>query len=229
MPKITMRRAADTLAEMQQQFEKNSRELRQTPRWVGKLYLEKHRCTYTTIAQNKRYNRKCEILYHNVENAAVLSGALLGVAYPAEQLKGAWQTIMLNQFHDILPGSSIKAVYDVTEKEYKNLLTQGQTALNKHLRAIAGSVKTNSGLFVYNPNPFGFTGFVECKNKQYYVQDVPANGYAVCAPMLPPDDCCKAENNLLENSCLKVTFNQKMQITSVFDKTEQGSCWRPVW
>ncbi len=221
MPKITMRRAGETLAEMQRQFEKSSQELRQTPRWVGELYLEKHRGTYTSIAQNKRYNRKCEFLYHNVESAAVLSGALLGTAYPAEQLKGAWQTIMLNQFHDILPGSSIKAVYDVTEREYKSLLTQGQATLNEQLRAIAGSVKTNGGLFVYNPNSFSFSGFVPCENRQYYVQNVPANGYAVCTPQQPPADCCKAENNLLENSSLKVTFNPKMQITSIFDKTEQ--------
>jgi alpha-mannosidase len=87
------------------------------PRWVGELYLEYHRGTYTSQARTKRWNRKLELLLREVELYSALAMAA-GLAYPAEALQRCWRTVLTNQFHDILPGTSIRAVYETTEIEY---------------------------------------------------------------------------------------------------------------
>lgn len=87
------------------------------PRWVGELYLEYHRGTYTTQARTKRFNRKLEILLRQVELFHTMA-LPLGVSYPAEGLQRHWRTLLTNQFHDILPGTSIHAVYETAEAEY---------------------------------------------------------------------------------------------------------------
>lgn len=87
------------------------------PRWVGELYLENHRGTYTTQARSKRYNRKLELLLRDVEFCSLLA-LECGLEYPAQALENAWRTVLTNQFHDILPGSSIRQVYEVAEAEY---------------------------------------------------------------------------------------------------------------
>ncbi|MCR5467477.1 MAG: alpha-mannosidase, partial [Lachnospiraceae bacterium] len=82
------------------------------PMWSGELYLEYHRGTYTSMARNKRFNRKSEFAYQNMEFLAEVANRLFGTAYPKKELDEGWTTILRNQFHDILPGSSIKEVYD---------------------------------------------------------------------------------------------------------------------
>ncbi|HOV68857.1 MAG TPA: alpha-mannosidase, partial [Clostridia bacterium] len=82
------------------------------PKWVGELYLEYHRGTYTSIARNKKYNRKSENLYMETETFNVINNLLLNAQYPQDEINSGWKTILLNQFHDILPGSSIREVYE---------------------------------------------------------------------------------------------------------------------
>ena len=80
------------------------------PTWVGELYLETHRGTYTTQSRTKRANRKSELLLYEAEAAASLAN-LQGGAISTATLKKAWERVLLQQFHDILPGSSIGQVY----------------------------------------------------------------------------------------------------------------------
>jgi alpha-mannosidase len=87
------------------------------PLWVGELYLEYHRGTYTTQSRTKRYNRKLELLLREVELYASMAMAH-GAPYPAEKLETHWRTLLTNQFHDIIPGTSIRRVYEVAEAEY---------------------------------------------------------------------------------------------------------------
>jgi alpha-mannosidase len=83
------------------------------PTWEGELYLEYHRGTYTTMAEIKRLNRRCEQQALRSEFFATLAWALLPpFSYPHQEFEEAWKLLCLNQFHDILPGSSIKQVYD---------------------------------------------------------------------------------------------------------------------
>ncbi|MCF6284928.1 MAG: hypothetical protein L3K26_07045, partial [Candidatus Hydrogenedentes bacterium] len=92
------------------------------PRWVGELYLELHRGTYTTQSRTKRYNRKLELLLREVELYASMALAY-GAVYPAERLETHWRTLLTNQFHDIIPGTSIRRVYEVAEAEYAAMET----------------------------------------------------------------------------------------------------------
>src|SRR5207237_10561384 len=95
-------------------FERLDRDLAEAPYvpvWDGELYLEYHRGTYTGQARQKLRNALSQRLYHAAELYAASARALLGAAYPREQLEEGWRLILTNQFHDILPGSAISSVY----------------------------------------------------------------------------------------------------------------------
>jgi alpha-mannosidase len=98
------------------------------PTWNGELYLELHRGTYTTQSRNKRANRQSEFLLHDAEFLATLAAVLdSGYIYPQEMLRHAWQLVCLNQFHDIIPGSSINAVYAESQEQYAEVRTLCRT------------------------------------------------------------------------------------------------------
>jgi alpha-mannosidase len=80
------------------------------PTWVGELYLEYHRGTYTSQARTKQTNRRLELLYRDVELLNAWT-SLYGMPSRQEELNAGWKLILLNQFHDVLPGSSIHEVY----------------------------------------------------------------------------------------------------------------------
>uniref|UniRef100_A0A8C5JLB3 Mannosidase alpha class 2C member 1 n=1 Tax=Junco hyemalis TaxID=40217 RepID=A0A8C5JLB3_JUNHY len=81
--------------------------------WVGELFLELHNGTYTTQAQIKKGNRECERILHDVEVLSSLAVAQdSAFQYPASQLQQLWRLLLLNQFHDVLPGSCIQLVVE---------------------------------------------------------------------------------------------------------------------
>lgn len=123
------------------------------PSWSGELYLEYHRGTYTSMARNKRYNRKSEFAYMNAELYGVLADILSDSTYPKEEIKEAWEVILRNQFHDILPGSSIKEVYDDSREEYEGILETNKILKDKALTAVASRVGApQNSILVFNPN-----------------------------------------------------------------------------
>ncbi|MEG4205231.1 alpha-mannosidase [Microcoleus sp. Pol7_A1] len=81
------------------------------PVWKDELYLEFHRGCYTTRADQKRQNRRCEELLYQAELLSSLATICTGAVYPKSELESAWKQILFNQFHDILPGSAIAQVY----------------------------------------------------------------------------------------------------------------------
>ncbi len=91
--------------------------------YVGELYFTAHRGTYTTQAAVKKGNRKSEFALRELEMWAV-PAALNGAAYPAEKIEGLWKDVLLNQFHDILPGSSIARVYVEAEKLHNKVIAE---------------------------------------------------------------------------------------------------------
>ncbi|MCJ7682280.1 MAG: alpha-mannosidase 2c1, partial [Candidatus Aminicenantes bacterium] len=91
------------------------------PVWAGELYLEMHRGTYTTQAANKKMNRKMEL---SLRAAEMLSSALPPGEYPMERLDALWKTVLLNQFHDIIPGSSITPVYEESREQYRRAMEE---------------------------------------------------------------------------------------------------------
>ncbi|WP_129788578.1 alpha-mannosidase [Promicromonospora panici] len=89
------------------------------PVWSGELYLELHRGTLTTQAATKQSNRRNEALLRTVEYLSVVAALGAGLPYPARELEGLWKTVLLNQFHDILPGTSIAWVHREAEADHE--------------------------------------------------------------------------------------------------------------
>lgn len=123
------------------------------PTWSGELYLEYHRGTYTSMARNKKYNRKAEFAYENAELFSSMNSLLGHTVYPKQKINDGWEVIMRNQFHDILPGSSIKEVYDDSKAEYEKILPAAGQMTATALEQITASVDAPKGsLIVFNPN-----------------------------------------------------------------------------
>ncbi|PYY37592.1 alpha-mannosidase [Curtobacterium sp. MCJR17_055] len=101
-----------------QVFEELERALPTPGVWSGEMYLEFHRGTYTSQVRTKQGNRRSEHLLREAELWASTAAVRLGQAYPYDELESAWHTVLLQQFHDILPGSSIAWVYENAEAEY---------------------------------------------------------------------------------------------------------------
>ena len=135
------------------------------PTWNGELYLEYHRGTYTTQARNKRANRKSEFLLHDAEFLAAMAAALNPTyTYPHDQLRGAWELVCLNQFHDILPGSSIGPVYVESLEQYATVAEAGEQVKREALASLAGPAQIMGGSENGDPpagallvNPTSFT------------------------------------------------------------------------
>lgn len=113
------------------------------PVWQGELYLEKHQGTYTTAARNKRYNRKMELLLRDTEFFCAIAMRVLGRAYPQEELERIWKEVLLYQFHDILPGSSIDRVYEESEARYEVLIRETEALRDQALAALTAAVDTS--------------------------------------------------------------------------------------
>ena len=109
------------------------------PVWDGELYVETHRGTYTTQSPTKRANRQCELLLREVEILATLA-QLEGRAFPSQALGRAWETVLVLQFHDILPGSSVPVVYEEAEPEYARVQSElGQIAADSLAALVPGA------------------------------------------------------------------------------------------
>jgi alpha-mannosidase len=126
--------------------------------WEGELYFEYHRGTLTSMARNKRSNRKAEFKLMDLELLSVLAEKQL----PQEDIEYAWKTVLMNQFHDILPGTSIHEVYEVTKKEYEAI----DENLSGHISGLLDDLTSGSeGLTVSNTGGnesitvFNTTGF----------------------------------------------------------------------
>ncbi len=210
------------------EFEKASELYRDEPKWVGELYLEFHRGTLTSIGMIKNFNRRAEYLCHNVELAGVCAKSLLDSPYPEQALDKMWHTVLVNQFHDIIPGSSIKDVYDDARVEFDEFFALGSKTLDSTLDTLLNNVKTDSKTLIYNPNPFEVTGVVKNGEEDVFVEKVPALGWAPANVTHPKT--VTSENSVIENSILRVALNDKGEIVSIIDKrssreiVETGKC-----
>ncbi|OMH79596.1 Alpha-mannosidase G [Zancudomyces culisetae] len=110
------------------------------PNWHGELYFELHRGTYTSQAKNKKFNRLCEFLLRSVELLSTIAmhcgSQNSGFMYPREELTRLWKLVCLNQFHDVLPGSSINLVYRDSDKMYADVVRSANKLRKEALRCI---------------------------------------------------------------------------------------------
>lgn len=214
--------------------------------WSGELYLEMHRGTLTTQAAIKKANRKLELKLRETEFVCAL---LPMGSYPMDLLDRAWKLLLLNQFHDILPGSSIHAVYETAEREHAEASAlcdrAAGAAAERLLEAdAAGLVLFNSldreytESFLLPPSWGGCAILAE--GRPIPVQS-DTGGPRICLPLpamsfttlrkgpaTPAEDPAPrgGEPWILENDAVRYTFAADATITSLVDKAT-GQEWIP--
>ncbi|MFI5646095.1 alpha-mannosidase [Kitasatospora sp. NPDC051705] len=175
------------------------------PVWVGELYLELHRATLTSQAKTKQGNRRSENLLREAELWCATATLRTGAEYPYEQLDRIWKTVLLHQFHDILPGSSIAWVHREAVATYAALAEELGELITSAQRALAGDHRGEHEL-VFNAAP-------------HQRSTVPAGGAAVVAP--PAEGCTLAERPeggyLLRNGLLEVVVDAEGLVSSVVE------------
>ncbi|MPV35577.1 alpha-mannosidase [Georgenia subflava] len=201
---------AVTLGSPREFFERAQAEYQNPPVWSGELYLEFHRGTYTSQARTKAGNRRSEHLLREAELWASAAAVRTGAAYPYEQLERAWHTVLLNQFHDILPGSSIAWVHQEAERRYAEVAADLETVIAESLTALVGDGETPL-LLNAGPRP---------------VAGVPALAGATAARtaggaepggVTPDGGVAPDGGHVLANAHVRVTVDARGLITSIHD------------
>ncbi len=123
--------------------------------YVGELYFSAHRGVFTSQAAIKRGNRKAEIALREAEMWGSLA-MLRGNTYPLARMDAAWKRLLLNQFHDILPGSSIGKVYEDARRDHTWIISEAEAVKQDALANLAAG----EGISVFNSLSFERSGLV---------------------------------------------------------------------
>lgn len=213
----TPRTRLTTIADSLERIKKNV-EGKKIPKWFGELYLELHRGTYTSIARNKRYNRRSEFMLQQVETVSIIDKVLLQGYYPKKELYADWTTVLLNQFHDIIPGSSIFEVYEESQRQYLELLEENQKRSADTLAHLAEQTE-KKGIFVYNPTGVSRDGLIELDGQKYYAKDVPAFGWKVMEESDAAGSSLSVTPQRMENDFFLIELDATGALTRIYDKT----------
>lgn len=215
--------------------------------WDGELYLEYHRGTYTSQARNKKNNRKTELKLREAEwlvsEAAVKTGDFS--SYPEKELQEAWKIALRNQFHDIIPGSSIHEVYEDSAAEYAKANEILDTIEKNALKVLVR--ESDSIVTVVNNSSFAGEGIVTVKVKTYEGRkgswfsadgkELPAvyteDGWLVKVSGIEPAGfttltliigtraecfCTEEWTGELDTPFYHIVWDEKGRMTSIFDK-----------
>ncbi|MEN6595889.1 MAG: glycoside hydrolase family 38 C-terminal domain-containing protein [Clostridiaceae bacterium] len=171
--------------------------------YKGELYLETHQGTLTTQAENKRYNRLMERLLHNLETLCALFSPQ---DYPYEALEEIWKEVLLYQFHDILPGSSIKRVY--TES------CAGYAKMEQRLNALIEQVIPKAdAVAAVNLTSFARSEYVRWQNGWRRAEIAPYAA-AETTPFAEAPEALSYTDTTMSNGLMTLTFNEYGEIAS---------------
>ncbi len=238
MPKVQSRHVGEFFKELETE---HGDEL---PTWNGELYFELHRGTYTTQSRTKRGNRKSEFRLHDTEFLASLALQLdPDFQYPANEIRRCWELLCLNQFHDIIPGSSIAPVYKEALEQYEDIKSSTAKLTDQALQTIAAA--SGGDVLVVNPTSFTQSAPVFHAGQGPYCQvlERPDGANAVVQgvdggclidvgeikpysvlPLSMGDEAVSLESGLeagerfLENDLVRVEIDDNGDISRVFDK-----------
>ena len=217
-------------------FRRLNRKKNQLETWVGELYLELHRGTLTTHGLVKKQNRKLENKLKAVE--FLWSNCDLK-SYPHNDLDEAWKKLMINQFHDIIPGSSINLVYKNTHKEYEGIHKTCDKLLNKSASILFK--KDKNSFTIVNSLSYPFKGVVKIPYKYKGYQIISDDKISLATQQVNKDIVCfvdlepfsfktfskgqkeksKTVNHpslVLENKYVKYEFHKDGTLKSAYDK-----------
>ncbi|MFE1438620.1 alpha-mannosidase [Streptomyces sp. NPDC058739] len=183
-------------------FAKAEAEYPEPPVWVGELYLELHRATLTSQARTKQGNRRSEHLLHEAELWAATAAVRTGFPYPYEELDRIWKTVLLHQFHDILPGSSIAWVHREARRTYARVAEELNGIVDAAQRALAGE---GGRELVFNAAPHSRDG-------------VPAGGAGSPTEPRPATRAPRPGGGfVLDNGLLRVEIDAEGLVVSAYD------------
>jgi alpha-mannosidase len=224
-----LRRAGDlqglprtTIRSPQAFFELLESDCTDRPTIVGELYFEYHRGTYTSQAHTKRNNRKCEALLHDVEMLASWARARNRRShYPTAELERLWKLVLVNQFHDILPGSSIGAVYADADRMYAEVRDSGTALRQQAIAALVGRRQT-SALVAINTTPFTRTEIAARPDGALGCFTAPS--YGIGTAVAAPDNVTLKRRRaliVLENAQLRATMAADGSLVGLYDRAAQ--------
>jgi alpha-mannosidase len=227
------------------------------PKWVGELYFESHRGTYTSIARNKKFNRKTEFLNQDAELLSSMNTVLCGAVYPREEINACWQTTLLNQFHDIIPGSSIREVYEDSKAQYEAINRKGRELVESALQGIVDNIRIETtSVAVFNQLGFTrsdavtaelpqgwrfakvFDGSEPVKAQQsgsgcilFFAKNVPPKGYKIFTlRQAEPEQAQSADEakpSHLENRFFAIAIDSDGTLLSIYDKVNGREVLQP--
>ena len=153
------------------------------PTYRGELYFPCHRGTYTTQAAIKAGNRRCERALRAWEMLEAISAFAERSEYPKAELEETWKLLLINQFHDILPGSSIAEVYEQAREDHRKILRTSLGGAENALARLSG--KDGSALSVFNPSTHAHTAFL--KADACFAKGA-KDGSGILYPAVPAED-----------------------------------------
>lgn len=232
IPKVRQEFAGKYFEELDQRVSGSKR----LPVWEGELYFEYHRGTLTSMGRNKRSNRRCEQLLMDTELLQVLTGTK-----EPEEMEAIWKTVLTNQFHDILPGSSIHEVYEVTKKEYEQI----ESRLSEMIREKLALLTEESGEQISVFNTLGFTrddvvelgscdadALVDAEGRRYpvqqtadgavvYVEGIPSKGGKSLTAVKEEGEAVNpltVSGNTIDTPFYHIVVDENGCFTSIYDK-----------
>ena len=252
IPNVKVERATEYFRRLNKTINKNEMN-GYLPVWDGELYLEFHRGTYTSQSYNKCMNRRMENFLRDTEILSVIAASLAGITYRKEDILKAWKIVLCHQFHDILPGSSIKEVYEDSHREYecaKALLEEVMKEVEKGLlehKKDTYTVFNNSNwkrdTYVTIPQLAADESVTDSKGERLKIARREGGATVLVKEMKPfsfvtlnivKQLATQKENflntNVVETPYYTVTWNTEGQLTRIYDKQAgreilpEGSC-----
>ncbi len=199
-------------------FDELKKDVSNYPKYKGELYLEKHQGTYTTQGKVKKNNRQCEVLLHFAEWICTMA-YMQGKAYPHKELEEIWKEVLLYQFHDILPGSSIHRVYEECNARYEIIKKRLNDIIDDRVYFLCSD---DNSFVALNSIDFERTGYLKHNNEWYRYSLAPYSSGKLEKADLPAS--LHFSNNVIENEHLKVALNNMGQIEKIVDKPNNYNC-----
>jgi alpha-mannosidase len=191
-------------------FQHASAEAKNLTTSVGELYFELHRGTYTSQSRTKRWNRLAQNALRHAEMWAVGAGG----DYPSAELEALWKTLLLNQFHDILPGSSIDWVYEETERDLEHVTQRAFEIAHDATSKIVGSGKQ---LVAFNSTSHRRSELVMLGFEFERIEAPPCGWATVDVPRSREPEVYVTDHSM-ENELLRVEWDERGVLTSIWDK-----------
>ena len=242
LPQVKEVNSLEFFTELEEKVSNNN----QTPNWDGELYLEYHRGTYTTSSRSKKYNRLSERLIHDLEFISVLFNKMQNNLINSKMIDESWNIILLNQFHDIIPGTSIKEVYDESFAQYNEIITNMESEICKVISSTGNSGKPDRNIQIVNTTSFERDDFIlleynsiynsiSHKGALYPIQETYENKGIAYIPSIVPLGITKCKLSKerpkvnqyhqsidkMENDFLIILFDSLGYINNIYDKEVQ--------